>query len=235
MTSTTPINFVCLKWGTKYGPEYVNRLYRAIKGLFSGEFRFYCYTDSSVDLDIGIEVREIRDLDRRRLVCFTAEKLLLFNQEPFLSGRNVFLDIDLLVLKDLYPYLKEYDFVEPRFTVNDQPDIDYKSFADIHSQYGPNYVNSSFITWKEDQLVWLLEFYLEHQELINYMYEDLDTFLFHAVKKKLRYHPNEIIYSFNAYWKRLDRSIVFFNTSHGRGVELHEAPEWAQRIWVGSE
>ena len=235
MISTTYVNFICLKWGTKYGPEYVNRLYSSIKRFYSGPCTLYCFTDSSVDLADGIVVKDISELRTRSSTCFTVEKIFLFDMEPFNSGKNVFLDIDLLLMGDITAYLKEYDFVEPRFTINQQPEFDYKMFADIHSQYGPNYVNSSFITWKEDQLSWLTSFYLDNQDVADYMYDDLDTFLFHSVKKKLKYHPYEMIYSYNAFWKKLDRPLVFFNTSHGRGVELHQAPEWAQKAWAGSE
>lgn len=35
-----------MKWGTKYGPEYVNRLY-AMRRHLSGDFRFVCLTDST--------------------------------------------------------------------------------------------------------------------------------------------------------------------------------------------
>jgi len=235
MTSTTHVNFICLKWGTKYGPEYVNRLYSSIKRFYSGPCTLYCFTDSGLDLADGIVVKDIAELRVNPSTCFTVEKIFLFDMEPFNSGKNVFLDIDVLLMGDVTAYLEEYDFVEPRFTINQQPDFDYKFFADIHSQYGPNYVNSSFISWKEDQLNWLTKFYLKNQTVADFMYEDLDTFLFHSVKKKLKYHPYHMIYSYNSFWKKLNRPIVFFNTSHGRGVELHQGPDWAREAWVGSE
>ncbi len=39
------LNAVCLKYGTLYGPEYVNRLYRAICRNTVSEVRFFCMTD----------------------------------------------------------------------------------------------------------------------------------------------------------------------------------------------
>ena len=38
---------LCMKWGTKYGPEYVNRLYGMVRRHLRGDFRFVCLTDRS--------------------------------------------------------------------------------------------------------------------------------------------------------------------------------------------
>ena len=36
-----------MKWGTKYGPDYVNRLYAMVRRHLSGDFKFVCLTDDS--------------------------------------------------------------------------------------------------------------------------------------------------------------------------------------------
>ena len=41
---------LCMKWGTKYGPEYVNRLYSMVRRHLNGDFRFICLTDRSAVL-----------------------------------------------------------------------------------------------------------------------------------------------------------------------------------------
>jgi hypothetical protein len=40
-------NVICMKWGTKYGPEYVNRLYAMVRRHLTGDFRMVCLTDDS--------------------------------------------------------------------------------------------------------------------------------------------------------------------------------------------
>jgi hypothetical protein len=46
---------VCVKWGTKYGPEGVNRLYRAVRRHTRAPFRFVCITDQpSAAFDAGV-------------------------------------------------------------------------------------------------------------------------------------------------------------------------------------
>lgn len=50
----SPKILVCMKWGDKYGPEYVNRLYAGAKTHVTGEFSFACLTDDSSGLDPAI-------------------------------------------------------------------------------------------------------------------------------------------------------------------------------------
>ena len=35
---------LCMKWGTKYGPDYVNRLYAMVRRHLTGDFSFVCLT-----------------------------------------------------------------------------------------------------------------------------------------------------------------------------------------------
>ena len=47
---------ICLKWGTKYGPDYVNKLYRGVKKHLTVNFCFYCITDNGDNLESEIKV-----------------------------------------------------------------------------------------------------------------------------------------------------------------------------------
>lgn len=51
------VSILCVKWGTKYGPEYVNRLYKAVDRFTSTcKFEFYCLTDNSDGIDERIVI-----------------------------------------------------------------------------------------------------------------------------------------------------------------------------------
>jgi hypothetical protein len=232
------VNFITLKWGTKYGPEYVNRLYANLLNAYNGEFEFYCFTDDAKGLHPAIHIRDIKDLRPNPTKCFTIEKIYLFDPNiSKLSGPCVLLDLDILIINDLNIYLSNYNFIEGRFIKNYWNGIE---LGKILSKYGRNWINSSFVTWKEDQLIYILDFYKKHKEVIEFKYGDLDFFLFQAIRDKLNYHPEKIIYSYvdgadendrEQYVYRDNYSIVLFNTSHGRGVELHETTDWSKHIW----
>ncbi|MFM8903690.1 MAG: glycosyltransferase, partial [Verrucomicrobiota bacterium] len=54
---------LCMKWGTKYGPEYVNRLRSMVRRHLRMPHRFVCLTDSSAGLDPDIECFPIPSLE----------------------------------------------------------------------------------------------------------------------------------------------------------------------------
>ena len=231
MTST-PVKFICLKWGTKYGPEYVNRLYGSLIKHYADPFEFYCFTDDVNGLKEDIKTRDIATLRPIESDCFTLEKLFLFQGLDF-EGPYCLFDIDILIKGDLTDYFHRYDFSEPRFAVcaRDDSDFDYVEMAPVFSQFGMCYVNSSFVTWTGDQLKWMPEFYLANRRVLDYKYKDLDTFLFQSVLRRMRFHPRSLLYSYNHDHTEKNIPIVIFNTSHGVGDELHEAAEWVTSIW----
>ena len=45
------MNFVCIKWGDKYTPDYVNNLFRMVQKNYTKPFTFTCYTDDTEGLE----------------------------------------------------------------------------------------------------------------------------------------------------------------------------------------
>ena len=42
---------VCVKYGTKYGADYVNKLFRGVKNNLNLPHKFICFTDDPNELD----------------------------------------------------------------------------------------------------------------------------------------------------------------------------------------
>ncbi|MGF1561942.1 MAG: hypothetical protein ACFB3T_07160 [Geminicoccaceae bacterium] len=113
MTTRTVL---CMKWGTRYGPEFVNRLYRSVYRHLDAGFRFVCLTDDASGLEAGIEPLPIPDLPIpppfenqpwRKLVVW-ADRL------HDLSGPCLVLDLDIVITGDLAPF---FTFEPGRFCV----------------------------------------------------------------------------------------------------------------------
>ena len=103
MTTQEPVNILCLKWGTRYGPIYVNNLYAGVRRHLHRPFRFVCVTDNPEGLVEGIETVPFPanpGMNRQWPNIFV--KLLIF-QDGFanLKGPTLFMDIDLLITGDL--------------------------------------------------------------------------------------------------------------------------------------
>ena len=55
-----PLNVVCVKYGTKYGADYVNKLFAGVKRHLSIAHTFTCFTEDSSGLDPQIVVQPLR-------------------------------------------------------------------------------------------------------------------------------------------------------------------------------
>lgn len=105
------VNVLCIKWGKKYGCEYVNTLRSMVGRHLHRPFRFVCLTDDAtgIDTQAGIEVMPIplvgfEDFDERRPWVFGHGwlKLTSFAAPLYdLQGPTLFLDLDIVILDSL--------------------------------------------------------------------------------------------------------------------------------------
>ena len=91
-------NIVCLKWGTKYPAEFVNRLHNMVRRNTTVPVNFYCITDNADGLDEGINFRMLPDLGIKGWWY----KLMLFKSELFdITGTTIFLDLDVVITSNI--------------------------------------------------------------------------------------------------------------------------------------
>ncbi|MDD9912531.1 MAG: hypothetical protein OXR68_03520 [Alphaproteobacteria bacterium] len=122
-TSKTPItkNIICMKWGTRYGPEYVNRLFATVQKHMSGtvgeDYRFICITDDPTGIVEGVECKPLAPLNDDlpdHLKNKPWLKLLVWDNPLYdLEGDALFLDVDLIItgsLDDFFAYKPESTF-----------------------------------------------------------------------------------------------------------------------------
>lgn len=111
---TNKLNILTLKFGTKYGPEYVNNLYSGLQTNSNTPFNFYCYTDDPQGLDENINIIPI---DPQDLETYMGHWIKIkFHESGFLpvGSKCLILDIDWVVLNDLDDVL-EYDLKPNEF------------------------------------------------------------------------------------------------------------------------
>jgi hypothetical protein len=98
------VNVICMKWGVKYGPEYVNKLRAMVRRHLARPHRFVCFTDDVTGLDLaaGIEAPPLPPMDLppdkergwRKLSTFAAPL-------ADLRGSVLFLDVDVVIVGGL--------------------------------------------------------------------------------------------------------------------------------------
>lgn len=109
------VNVLCIKWGNKYGPDYVNRLHSMVRRHLRRPFRFVCLTDDGTGIDPAIEVKPIPDIgfdefDQRKAWTFGHGwlKLTSFANPLYdLQGRTLFLDLDIVIVDSLDPFFDQ--------------------------------------------------------------------------------------------------------------------------------
>ena len=98
---------VCMKWGRKYSAEYVNVLARMGRRNCSVSYRFFCITDDVAGLDSDIHTLPIPACPLPRRPDTEAwRKILLFDSSIGLSGTCLFLDLDVVVTRDVGMFFK---------------------------------------------------------------------------------------------------------------------------------
>nr|WP_321506414.1 hypothetical protein [uncultured Celeribacter sp.] len=100
---TEPVLILTMKWGTLYGPHYVNNLAQGVKRHLNRPHRFICFTDDAIGLDPEIEALPLPDLGLPEGHRDTRwRKLALFRKDlAGLSGTALFLDLDLVIVGNL--------------------------------------------------------------------------------------------------------------------------------------
>ena len=90
----------CMRWGTLYPPDYVNRLYRGVIRNVSRPTRFLAFTDDPSGLEAGIEPRPIPPirLPATGLGGSPWRKLALWSRDIGVAGDMLFLDLDVVVV-----------------------------------------------------------------------------------------------------------------------------------------
>lgn len=110
LSSSPAGTIICMKWGTRYGPEFVNRLYAGIRRHTQMPIRFICMTDNADGLHPGVHVYPLPAIDIPSHVDRVKPwpKLAVWQSPLFdITGDVLFLDIDMVVtgpLDDFFTY-----------------------------------------------------------------------------------------------------------------------------------
>ena len=106
------VNVLCIKWGKKYGPEYVNILRSMVGRHLQREHRFICLTDDVEGIDAGVETLPMPKVDFPDFDNMSAWarahgwlKLVSFaNPLHNIHGPTLFIDLDVVIVGQLDPF-----------------------------------------------------------------------------------------------------------------------------------
>lgn len=232
------LNIYCFKWGTKYGPEYVNRLFRSVQIHCQTPFKFHCITDNSTGIRAEIEIIDYNTFQKTNI--FTLEKVELMHR--ITTKNNLILDLDMLIHNDITDLvnqpIKRPTFIYTHWT----PDWHWEKLVPKKTAC---FVNSSCVRWSGKNAQFLWKYYISNKGQLESEYQSCDKYIFyeHYMKNKdsIDFWKDGVFYNYNEEGPnkrqyRPEYSCCLFNTSHliklGKECyELSETPDWSADIW----
>ena len=92
-----------MKWGTRYGPDFVNRLYNSIKRHTKKPTSLYCFTDNTDGINKDVICDPLPEINLPKAIANTPWRKVSVWQYPLnkLNGDVLFLDLDLIITGNL--------------------------------------------------------------------------------------------------------------------------------------
>lgn len=114
--TAAPQILLCLKWGKRYGSDYVNRTYAMAMRNTSRPLRVVCFTDDPVGIRPEVDVKPMPPFDLpERMRYHPFRRMFIFQKElADLQGNVLHLDLDLLITGSIdafFDHKPELDFV----------------------------------------------------------------------------------------------------------------------------
>jgi hypothetical protein len=93
------INIICLKWGEKYGFDYINKLYYSVIRNTTQKVKFHCFTDNPLNINKGVI---IHPLPYSNLESWWNKLYLFSNEIKIPVGEKMFyIDLDTLITDNI--------------------------------------------------------------------------------------------------------------------------------------
>lgn len=110
--ANAPRMILCMKWGTLYGADVVNRLYGMSRRHVTGELRFICFTDDSSGVRPEVECLPLPELGCEIPPDVPGKwpKQALWGRDLFgLEGVALYIDLDSVIVGSLDAYFEHGD------------------------------------------------------------------------------------------------------------------------------
>jgi len=186
----TVVNIVTMKWGTAYGQEHVNKLYRSLEEYLSLPFRFVCFTDDPEGLDREIACFPIPEIAVEPPKLYTGwRKLALFKDELPIEGTCLFLDLDLLIVGSLEDLFSFRPGTIP--IIRDWVPLGRRLFPK-----GPPVGNSSVFRFTANKTTFVYEQFLSERQWALDNFQPPQSYLTHCIRPKMSFWPPEWCVSF---------------------------------------
>ena len=182
---------VCLKWGEKYSPQYVNVLYNMCKRHCTIPFDFVCLTENPTGL---IKEIIVKPLPKDPLHGWWM-KPFVFSQANNFEGDVLFLDLDLVIYDNIN---KLWEYSESDFMI-------IRDFT-RSTNHNWNKFNSSVFKFTAKNYYWIWDDFIKDYKKIIYKNHGDQDYLFTLLQARAKCWPDNWIQSYK--WEMRDRNDI---------------------------
>ncbi len=172
------IHIFCMKWGTLYGPEYVNTLYSMVKRNLTLPFTMVCFTDNTEGIHADVKCFPIPEMELPTNIPERMwKKLTTFKKDLYgLQGTALFLDLDIVIVDNIDSFFED-----------DNPFMIIKDYNKQWRITG----NSSVYRFEIGQHSYVYDYFITNFDSVRQQHRNEQEYLSWAVNEKgiLKYWP----------------------------------------------
>lgn len=185
-----PNQIVTLKWGDRYGADYVNRLASSVRRHLTLPYEFVCFTDDPSGIDQSVTTYPIPEIalpPAKKLAGW--RKLCLFRSDLPLSGPCLFLDLDIVVIGSLDPF---FTYEPDRIPIIHNWIAPHKVWFRKRPEVG----NSSVFRFTANECAFVWDKFHAEKDWALANFHPPQTYLTHCIRSKMTYWPDAWVKSF---------------------------------------
>ncbi len=184
-------HIITLKWGNRYGSDYVNRLASSIRRNTTQPVSVVCFTDDPTGIDPSVSVFPIPEIDLPPAVKITPwRKLCLFHPDLPIEGLGLFLDLDIVITGSLDDF----------FTFGNEDDVPIiHNWVPWHKKLfrpDPQIGNSSVFRFKLNHCSFVWDQFHQEKDWALATFRPPQTYVTHCIRPRMKYWPDAWVRSF---------------------------------------
>lgn len=202
---------VCLKHGSKYSSEYVNKLYSMCKRHLTVPFEFVCFTDDLRDIDSNIKTIRLKEIG----VSGWWYKPMFFDKDFPLDGTLLYMDLDIVIsgnIDNLFTYQPDKFCIIRDFN------------RSLRSDW--NRMNSSIFRLKSGSMGYVYDEFMKDHAVNQRRFHGDQDWIYEMVgprKQEWMFWPDEWILSYK--WEMRDRNDLHKPLNQPRNFRQKKDPK----------
>lgn len=182
------ISVLCVKFGNKYGDEYVEKLRNMVSRHLTVPYEFFCLTDSKHKIK-GVTNIHLENQGYNRQWW---HKVHMFDPSLGLNGRILYFDLDVIIHANIDK-------------LTEANDVEFFGIRDFNRKFNPKwkYLNSSAMSWLAERNPDVFTTFKDNPKKAMTMHGDQD-WIWRIAQSRITFWPDSWIQSYK--WEIREKS-----------------------------